>query len=450
MKALTVFTGTAGVSGTTGTFTGTVTANSFTGSGAGLTTGTIPNAALVTTPGTVTGVTGTSPIVSSGGAAPAISVAPSPTLVGTVTAGSFVGTVVPPGTVPVPITFRSITYNYTTFYATPTITYTLPATLANSVVVLIVHKCQAGVPSAPTGFTQYYNQNSDYMFWGTPTAGTTSIVIPVSPIGTVTVNSFEITGLNTTTPFQGAQYNALTTTTAYTTGTAISSTVNNSLFMAIEYANQNPTSTTPANAYSLIYAPTSATIYVSMFVFVDNAPVANGVTRSYSNTLSIAETGYAFGFFLIPAAQTNAAIGTQSLNTIQSSPTYNNDLNNVAVGNTALKVANASQNTAVGALSLVANTTGGSNTALGYNTSTAAITDTNEIVIGAGVVGIGSNSIAIGGATIAGHYSGTGVPTFSAPNSSVYFRYDGGTGSRMYINTSGPSSSGTTWTATAY
>ena len=47
----------------------------------------------------------------------------------------------------------------------------------------------------------------------------------------------------------------------------------------------------------------------------------------------------------------------------------------------------------------------------------------------------------------AGFYSGTGVPSFSAPNASVYLRYDGTTGSRLYVNTSGASSSGTTWTA---
>lgn len=46
-----------------------------------------------------------------------------------------------------------------------------------------------------------------------------------------------------------------------------------------------------------------------------------------------------------------------------------------------------------------------------------------------------------------GLYVGTGVPSFSAANSSLFMRYDGGSNTRLYVNTSGASSSGTTWTA---
>lgn len=49
----------------------------------------------------------------------------------------------------------------------------------------------------------------------------------------------------------------------------------------------------------------------------------------------------------------------------------------------------------------------------------------------------------------AGFYSGIGAPTFSAANGSQYLRYDGGTGARRYVNTSGASTTGTTWTAVA-
>ena len=53
-----------------------------------------------------------------------------------------------------------------------------------------------------------------------------------------------------------------------------------------------------------------------------------------------------------------------------------------------------------------------------------------------------------GVAGTAGIYSGTGVPTFSAPNGSLFMRYDGATSSTcLYVNTSGASTSGTTWTA---
>jgi hypothetical protein len=47
-----------------------------------------------------------------------------------------------------------------------------------------------------------------------------------------------------------------------------------------------------------------------------------------------------------------------------------------------------------------------------------------------------------------GLYGGTGVPSFSATNGSIFLRYDGSTASTVfYVNTSGASSSGTTWSA---
>jgi hypothetical protein len=44
---------------------------------------------------------------------------------------------------------------------------------------------------------------------------------------------------------------------------------------------------------------------------------------------------------------------------------------------------------------------------------------------------------------------GTGVPTFRAPNGTLYIRFDGthGATTLLYINTSGASTTGTTWTA---
>jgi len=46
-----------------------------------------------------------------------------------------------------------------------------------------------------------------------------------------------------------------------------------------------------------------------------------------------------------------------------------------------------------------------------------------------------------------GHYWGIGAPTFSAPNGTLYSRYDGAASTTLYVNTSGASTSGTTWTA---
>ena len=48
---------------------------------------------------------------------------------------------------------------------------------------------------------------------------------------------------------------------------------------------------------------------------------------------------------------------------------------------------------------------------------------------------------------VPGFYVGVGAPTFSAANGSIYVRYDGTTGGTLlYVNTSGASTSGTTWT----
>lgn len=45
-----------------------------------------------------------------------------------------------------------------------------------------------------------------------------------------------------------------------------------------------------------------------------------------------------------------------------------------------------------------------------------------------------------------GFYTGTGVPSFSAPNGTGYYRFDSAT-APFYINTSGANTSGTTWSA---
>lgn len=56
----------------------------------------------------------------------------------------------------------------------------------------------------------------------------------------------------------------------------------------------------------------------------------------------------------------------------------------------------------------------------------------------------GAQALAIGASAVLGVYFGSGAPTVSAPQGSLYLRTDGsGTGSRMYVNTNGS----TTWTA---
>lgn len=50
---------------------------------------------------------------------------------------------------------------------------------------------------------------------------------------------------------------------------------------------------------------------------------------------------------------------------------------------------------------------------------------------------------------VIGGYFGTGAPTIAAPNGALYSRFDGAGGSRIYVNTSGANTIGTTWTAIA-
>lgn len=84
---------------------------------------------------------------------------------------------------------------------------------------------------------------------------------------------------------------------------------------------------------------------------------------------------------------------------------------------------------------------------IGGSSTAKAAGDSNELVIGGGITGLGSSSIAIMPATTGtpGFFSATGAPTFSAPNGSIYSNYSLANPT-PYINTSGASSSGTTWT----
>ena len=84
-----------------------------------------------------------------------------------------------------------------------------------------------------------------------------------------------------------------------------------------------------------------------------------------------------------------------------------------------------------------------------------AVTFPGGIVIAGTLTGgtsINGTAVAVGQGTppaTLGYYVGTGVPTFSAANGSHYLRYDGTSGSLVYYNTSGASTSGTTWSAQA-
>lgn len=210
-----------------------------------------------------------------------------------------------------------------------------------------------------------------------------------------------------------------------------------------------------------------------------------GVSACNANTSAPGQTflGFQSGYHATSGTGQNSGVGYQSCYTLTtgkenvcfgygSLAANISANNNSAVGYGALNAATAANGTAVGSTACFNITSGAGNTCLGQaagqffgtsfgsnvtssqsvyvgNLSAAkANGDTQEVIVGANLVGLGSNSVAVGGGTAPGFYSGTGAPTFSAPNASIYLRYDGTPGSTIfYINTSGASTSGTTWTA---
>jgi hypothetical protein len=99
-----------------------------------------------------------------------------------------------------------------------------------------------------------------------------------------------------------------------------------------------------------------------------------------------------------------AATNTLVVNSVNVGRGGAGDDTNTAVGKSALAVNTVTgvRNTAVGSLSLDANTTGTDNTVIGYNAGGAIVLGTNNSVVGSNAypVGTGSNNVAVGTATL--------------------------------------------------
>jgi len=165
--------------------------------------------------------------------------------------------------------------------------------------------------------------------------------------------------------------------------------------------NQNTTGVNnTANGSSTLYSNTTG-----------NDNTANGRSALFSNTIGYDNTANGSGSLNgNTEGSKNTASGVDSLraNTIGNNNTaYGvNSLfanitgsQNVAFGVGSLNAASAgSNNVGIGYRALFTNT-GSNNTAIGTNASTLNTTDSNCIVIGNGVVGLGSNTTVIGNAT---------------------------------------------------
>ena len=99
-----------------------------------------------------------------------------------------------------------------------------------------------------------------------------------------------------------------------------------------------------------------------------------------------------------------AASNTLVVNSVDVGRGGVGDDTNTAIGKSALSINTATgyRNTAVGSLSLDANTTGTDNTVIGYNAGGAIIAGLNNSVLGSGAypLGTGSNNVAIGPSTL--------------------------------------------------
>jgi hypothetical protein len=131
--------------------------------------------------------------------------------------------------------------------------------------------------------------------------------------------------------------------------------------------------------------------------------------------------GYTAGNY-ISTGTANVAIGYGAMTGVAATPLTANG--NTAVGNIALHSiqGTAAGNTALGyqaGYSGTALTTGSNNVYIGYNAAASGAADTNEIVIGEGATGGGSNTATIGNSSIAITYI-QGSAIFPSINSTSF------------------------------
>ena len=296
--------------------------------------------------GTVTTVTGTAPVVSSGGTTPAISMAAATTSVsgyltstdwttfnnkgsGTVTSVGFTGGIVSVGT------------------ATTTPAFTIAGT-------------SGGIPYFSSGTT-----------WATSAALASGALVQGGGAGvapsTITTGTGVVTALG------------------INTGTAGSFVVNGgALGIPSGGTVTNLTGTASININGTVGATTAST----------------GAFTTLSSTSDATINGQTIGKGLASVA-TNTAHGTSALAAITTGN------NNVGLGYQALAATTGGNfNIALGSTALAANTSGGSNTAIGYGALSRSVSGSNNISIGQATLPlntIGSSNVAVG------HQAGNGL-----------------------------------------
>jgi trimeric autotransporter adhesin len=192
-------------------------------------------------------------------------------------------------------------------------------------------------------------------------------------------------------------------------GTPLTGSYNTAVGDQALYTIQGTASNNTAVGYQALGLNTtgSANTAIGQYALTDNITgidsSAIGVQALYSATGSPNDAlGYDAGEY-ITTGTANVAIGYHAIQGVSGTPLTGNY--NTAVGDAALDTiqGTAAGNTAVGyqaGYSGTGLTTGTNNVYIGYNAAAYAATDTNEIVLGEGTTGNGSNTITLGNASI--------------------------------------------------
>lgn len=158
--------------------------------------------------------------------------------------------------------------------------------------------------------------------------------------------------------------------------------------------------------------------------------ILGGRATAYLSYGTVAQNNVCGGYSgcaLLTTGSSNTVIGAFAGNSITTSS------NNTFLGQQAGQSTAGQGNVCIGFSACSAGGALNFNTIIGSQSVASSAVDSFEIVIGQGITGIGSNSVKICSGSAPCFTSGTGAPAGTAPNGSIYMRYDGTTGTRMYV-----------------
>lgn len=194
---------------------------------------------------------------------------------------------------------------------------------------------------------------------------------------------------------------------------------------------ENSVPSTPASGFGVVYQDSTNHVLTSINA---SGTSSNTVVPKTATTNQFVTAVSAAG--LVTQAQPSAAnlsngtTGTGAV-VLAASPTFTGTttLATVSAGATTCTTIAATSLAASGAITAASSGTTGTHASLNATATTAGGSTTPAITVGSANIGI---------------YFGSGAPTITAPQGSLYIRSDGSsTATRMYINTTGS----TTWTS---